>query len=364
MAPGSSFKHFVGRYAIALAIVIGATFVAVNTGNRWFEKEFDEIPTTRIRPELLTEPEERGEPANFLIIGTDTRAFVQNEVQAEAFGTAEEVAGQRSDTMMVVHVEPDSKTGFVVSFPRDLWVTIPGHGENRLNSALELGGPSLLIETLTANFDVPITHFLEIDIEGFQQIVNTIGGVEIFLPTPARDEFSGLDQPEAGCRELDGGQALTYVRARHYEWFDAAQNRWRTDPRSDLSRIERQQYFMRSLAQASLDRGAGNPTTAFALLDDISGSLHKDQNLELSDVKGLINAFRDLDPQSIEMLTVPIVGAIEGDAQVVVLKQPEADAILNRLRTFANVVRRPARTGPARRREGRGRQRLRRAGVG
>ena len=119
--------------------------------------------------------------------------------------------------------------------------------------------------------------------------------------------------------------------------FDAAKKRWREDPRSDLSRIQRQQYFMRSLAQASLDRGASNPATAFALLNNISGSLQKDQNLQLSDIKGLINAFRDLDPQSLEMLTVPVVGVMKGDAQVVELKQPDADAILGRLRSFSNL---------------------------
>ena len=94
---------------------------------------------------------------------------------------------------------------------------------------------------------------------------------------------------------------------------------------------------MRSLAQASLDRGASNPATAFALLNNISGSLQKDQNLQLSDIKGLINAFRDLDPQSIEMLTVPVVGVMKGDAQVVELKQPDAEAILGRLRSFSNL---------------------------
>ena len=344
MVPGSSFKHFASRFAIALAIVIGATVVAVNTGNRFFEKTFNDIPTTHIKPDVLQQPEDKGSPANFLIIGTDSRAFVQNQQQAQAFGSAQDVQGQRSDTMMVVHVEPASKTGFVVSFPRDTWVTIPGHGDDRLNAALELGGPSLLIQTITENFNVPITHYLEVDIEGFQNIVNTIGGVKIYFPTPARDAFSGLNQPEAGCRELDGGQALTYVRARHYEWFDATKKRWREDPRSDLSRIQRQQYFMRSLAQASLDRGASNPATAFALLNNISGSLQKDQNLQLSDIKGLINAFRDLDPQSIEMLTVPVVGVMKGDAQVVELKQPDAEAILARLRSFSNI---PAGLPPA-----------------
>ena len=338
MAPGSSFKHFIGRFAIALALALIATGVAVSTGNRWIERTVDNIPTTQIREEVLARPpapEEKGKPANFLIIGTDTRAFVQTEQEQEAFGTAAEVGGQRSDTMMVVHVEPDSKVGFVVSFPRDLWVTIPGHGESRLNAALELGGPSLLIETLTTNYNVPITHYLEVDIQGFQRIVDTIGGVNIFFPTPARDEFSGLNQPAAGCMELTGAQALEYVRARHYQWYDAQADRWREDPRSDLSRIERQQYFMRSLAQATLDGGARNPATAFALLDDISDTLVKDQNLEWSDIRGLINAFRDLDPSSIEMLTLPIVGVYRGDAEVVVPKEPEAETMLNRLRTFS-----------------------------
>ena len=159
-----------------------ATAIGVSTGNRFFEDAVQQIPTTHIRDDLLV-PQEKGAPANFLIIGTDTRAFVQTDQEKQAFGTADEVSGQRSDTMMVVHVDPVTQTGFVVSFPRDLWVTIPGHGESRLNSALELGGASLLIETLSTNFNVPITHFLEVDIQGFQKIVDTIGHVDIYFPT-------------------------------------------------------------------------------------------------------------------------------------------------------------------------------------
>jgi LCP family protein required for cell wall assembly len=337
VAPGSSFKVFAGRFAIALVVVVVATAVAVSTGNHWFERTFNDIPTTHIKPEVLEKPVDKGKPANFLIIGTDSRAFVQNPEQAKAFGTSQEVGGQRSDTMMIVHVEPQSDTGFVVSFPRDLWVTIPGHGENRLNAALELGGPSLLIQTLTDNFHFPIHHFLEVDIDGFQKIVNTIGGVNLYFPTAERDKFSGLDQPQAGCRPINGAQALTYVRARHFQWFDVKTGEWRDDPQSDLSRIARQQYFMRSLARAALERGASNPATAFALLDNISSSLQKDQNLQLSDIKALINAFRDLDPQSVEMLTVPVVGTTRGTAQVLVPEEPEADAMINRLRNFSSL---------------------------
>src|SRR5262249_46066696 len=141
----------------------------------------------------------------------------------------------------------------------------------------------------------------------------------------------------AGCMPVNGAQALTYVRARHFQWLDVKTGKWRDDPQSDLSRIARQQYFMRSLAKAALERGASNPATAFALLDNISSSLQKDQNLQLSDIKALINAFRDLDPQSVEMLTVPVVGTTRGAAQVLVPQEPEADAMINRLRNFSSL---------------------------
>ena len=312
MAPGSSFKHFLGRFAIALVLVLVATAIGVSTGNRFFEDAVAADPD-HAHPGRPAGAAGEGRTRELPDHRNRHAAFVQTDQEKQAFGTADEVSGQRSDTMMVVHVDPVTQTGFVVSFPRDLWVTIPGHGESRLNSALELGGASLLIETLSTNFNVPITHFLEVDIQGFQKIVDTIGHVDIYFPTAARDSFSGLSQ-DAGCRQLDGDQALTYVRARHYEYLDPETNRWREDPLSDLTRIQRQQYFMRSLADAAIAGGARNPTTAVALLDNISNSLSKDQNLDWNDVKALINVFRDLDPSSIEMLTLPIVGTTRGSA--------------------------------------------------
>jgi LCP family protein required for cell wall assembly len=326
-------RQFFSRFAIALALVLVGTAAGVATGNRWFEEAFDDIENTDIRPDVLS-PEEKGEPANFLVVGSDTRAWVDTPEEERAFGSAEEVGGQRSDTLMVVHVDPDTHTGFVVSFPRDLWVRIPGHGESRINAAFSLGGPSLAIETIKANYDVPIQHYLEVDFQGLESIVNTIGGVNVWFPAAARDTVTGLDAPDPGCRELNGPQALSYVRSRKYEWFDTEDGRWHTDPRSDLTRIQRQQYFMRSLAQTALDRGARDPRRAFALLDDVSDALSKDPQLDLSDLKGLINAFRDLDPASIEMMTLPVEAATRGGAAVLVPKQPDADSVLRQLQSF------------------------------
>jgi LCP family protein required for cell wall assembly len=333
VVPGASFRHFIVRFAIALVVVGVTGSAAFVAGNERFERSVERIPTVDLDPDVLA-PEEKGEPANFLIVGSDSRAFVDNEAAARAFGTAEDVGGERSDTLMVVHVEPATKTGFVVSFPRDLWVTLPGHGEGRINKAFGLGGPKLVIETLATNYDVPVHHYLEVDFAGFERIVDTLGGVDIWFPTPARDVYSGLAVDTAGCRELDGSASLAYVRSRHYQYFDEERGAWRNDPRSDLSRIERQQYFMRSLAHAAIRRGARNPQRAFALLDRMVDTLKRDEQLGVGDMRGLINAFRDLDPASIEMLTVPTESVRRGGASVLLPKRPESDPLFERLRSF------------------------------
>ncbi|HEX5095716.1 MAG TPA: LCP family protein [Acidimicrobiia bacterium] len=330
MAPGTSLRSFFARFAIALVAVVACAGVAVAFGNGEVEDSFNDIEVQPIRPDALDLPDPGG-PQNFLVVGTDSRAFVETEGEQQLFGTADEVGGQRSDAIMVVHIDPHAAAGFVVSFPRDLWVDIPGHGSGRLNSAIGYGDASLIIDTINENFHIPINHYLELDFAGFQKIVDTIGSVNIWFPTPAKDEVSALNIPEAGCRSLNGADALAYVRARHYQWYDAEAGKWRMDPRSDLSRIERQQYFVRSLAQTALDRGARNLTTAFALLDDMSDALKRDPNLTVKDLKALINAFRDVNPADIEMVTLPVDRANKGGADVVVPHEPDADAVLSRL---------------------------------
>lgn len=323
----SSLRHFLARLAIAFVLVVATTSAGVVAGDAVFERAYNESEAIPIDEGVLDENEE-SEPANFLVVGSDTRSIVDDEGEAGAFGSPDEVSGERSDTLMVVHVEPRSRTGFVVSFPRDLRVEIPDHGTSRINAAYGLGGPELVIETLRENFSIPIHHYLEVDFDGFREIVETIGGVDIWFPTPARDELSGLHVPDAGCRELDGNAALAYTRSRFYQWFDTDAERWRDDPRSDLSRIERQQYFLRSLADTALDRGARSPLTAYNLVTRVFDYVGRDPQLELDDLKGLINAFRDLDPASVEMVTIPSEAGPNG---MLVVREAEAEPILTRL---------------------------------
>ena len=118
--------------------------------------------------------------------------------------------------MMIVHTEPERGTAFVVSFPRDTEVEIEGHGRDKLNAAFAYGGPALTIKTFRKDFGIPIQHFLAVNFEGFRKIVDSIGHVKIYFPTPARDVYTGLYQPTKGCVALDGERALQYARSRHY----------------------------------------------------------------------------------------------------------------------------------------------------
>ena len=125
--------------------------------------------------------------------------------------------------MMVIHVEPAAKRTLIVSFPRDLWVEHPrSTGMAKINSAFNGsgGGAERVIKTLEQNFGFNINHYLEVDFQSFEGIVNAIGTVPVYVPHPARDKFTGFIAVNAGCYHLDGYDALQWVRSRHIEFLD------------------------------------------------------------------------------------------------------------------------------------------------
>ena len=328
---------------MAVASVVVSSLTAGGIGGAYWvaNDKVDSIPDANIPEGTLDRVVDKGAPANFLIIGSDTRAFVDTEQEAQSFGDAQTQSGQRSDTIMIAHVDPDTQSGLLVSFPRDLWVDIPGVGESKINAAFNYG-PAKVIETIQANFDIPINHYLEVDFAGFKGIVDAIGTVPIFFPTPARDEKTGLNIPLGGCVELSGDQALAYARSRHYQWYDVEKGDWREDPTSDFGRIRRQQYFMRSIAQAAIDKGGRNPIKAYRLLDEVVQHLVKDPDLGLSDLKALANTFRNVDPAVVAMETVPTVREWHGGQDALGLVADEAEPMFERLRSFGAPEQPPA----------------------
>ncbi|MCU1428354.1 MAG: transcriptional attenuator, LytR family [Actinomycetia bacterium] len=336
---------FLRRFAIAfvITVVLATSFVLV--GDAYERKAFNHSKKVHLANGVL-HPKPPGQPANYLLIGSDSRATTD--------------VGSNADTMMVLHVEPATNTGFLVSFPRDLVVNIPDHGQNlQLNAAYGLGGTKgaeLVIRTLEANFaPLTIQHYIEVDFNGFKDIVNAIGKIHLWFPTPVHDPYLGLDVANAGCISTDGQGALNYARSRHYYIPDNVQspapwswhwtnqtpgqesgyaNGWSTSG-TDIDRIPRQQYFLRTVSQAAVDKTARNPTKLIGLLNAVQSNFAHDDTLKLGELKALIRTFNRLDPTRVDMTTLPWVAGTGAFVNRVQVKHPEADAVVARLANLA-----------------------------
>ncbi|GAA3358644.1 LCP family protein [Saccharopolyspora gregorii] len=149
---------------------------------------------------------------NWLLVGSDSREGL-DEAQREEL-SAGDAAGRRTDSMMLVHIPTGGGKPALISLPRDSYVPIPGHGKDRLNAAFSIGGPQLLAQTVETVTDVHVDHYAEIGFGGFSELVDAVGGVDMCLDEPMDDDMANVHLA-AGCQELDGPQALGFVRARY-----------------------------------------------------------------------------------------------------------------------------------------------------
>src|SRR4051794_873730 len=222
------------RLLIAFNVTLIVVCLTGAGGLGYFYYQFGKLPRVDLAKGTLTPEEPPGEPQNFLLVGSDSRAFVEDAADRRSFGDTANTGGQRADTIILVRVDPRTKHAAMVSFPRDLWVPIAPDGhKQRINTAFT-GGAQQLIETIKADFNIPIHHYAQVDFKGFQGLVDAVGGVTIYLASPVRDRVTGLQILQSGCVELHGGQALAYVRSRHTQFEE--NGRWHTDPRGDLGR--------------------------------------------------------------------------------------------------------------------------------
>lgn len=201
---------------------VGALVWAATAAWNTVEK-VDAIPTGE-RPA-------EGKGTNVLLVGSDSREGLTGE-QRERLGTGS-AEGRRTDSIMILHM-PESGDPTLVSLPRDSLVEVPGRGQSRINAAYSWGGPKLLTQTVEQATNLRIERYMEIGFGGFASVVDAVGGVEMCLDAPMKDEKAHIDLP-AGCQELDGANALGYVRARY------------SDPKGDLGRAERQREFLGAL---------------------------------------------------------------------------------------------------------------------
>lgn len=266
---------------------------------------------------------------NFLIAGSDANACVDpNSPWAGAADPNRENIGSRSDTIMIMRVDPSSRQAAVLSFPRDLWVKIPGKGKSRINSAYIRNDYTLLAQTIYDNFGIVVDHYIQVDFCAFKRIVDAVGGVTVPFKTRILDKNVGIDIA-AGCHTFSGDEALAYARSRHLKWMDE-NGKTHEDNAADLGRISRQQDFLRRTLQAALDKGVFDPAVARALIQSLQTDIVTEAGFSVNDMLKFAGVLHDVDPGSIrtyqiEAKNMDVSGnavldpRIEGDNMVAIL---------------------------------------------
>jgi polyisoprenyl-teichoic acid--peptidoglycan teichoic acid transferase len=260
------------------------------------------------------------EPQNWLVVGSDNR---------------DDVAGNRTDTIMVVRVDPQSTKVDILSFQRDLWVPIAGaSGMAKINSAYGANDkPNRLIDTLKLNFNIDVNHYVEIDFRTFEEVVKAVDGVPMYFDRPVQDRAAGLFVHSAiageppGCRTLDPEQALAFSRSRHLEMQDKT-GKWKEEARDDYGRISRQQYFMRRVFERAAAK-AKNPLVMRGMVSAVNAHIKLDANVDLDDAETMLRRFASFNADTIQNWSLPTEEATRERQAVLLPKTKESVPILN-----------------------------------
>jgi LCP family protein required for cell wall assembly len=264
-------------WVLAAAVVVVLSAAGYTGVGRALDSRLDGVRRELSLAAVLAEPNEQF--VNFLLVGSDSRAGADpTDPDYGNVGAESDVQGRRSDTLIVVNVEKSSGIISLLSIPRDLWVTI-GDSENteRINVAYREGAP-VVVRTVTRALGIPIHHYLEVDFQGFKNLVDAVGGVTVCVEWPTRDRNTGL-YIKPGCKNLDGVQSLAYARSRFFE--EKIDGQWRVDGTSDIGRGKRQRLFTALLLQTAVNRTLGDPFRAGAIMDGATGALLVDERLDL-----------------------------------------------------------------------------------
>jgi LCP family protein required for cell wall assembly len=292
------------RRSVLLVIVVTQLVVALVTGlvitvaYRNLDGNFD--PGKDIDHKVGKKHLIGGDPLNILVMGSDSRVGAGNDLDGQTD------IGERSDTTILVHVSADRKTVYGVSLPRDAMVArpecensdgdkVPGAELDIFNAAFSLAGPACTAAQVEALTGIYIDHYLTVDFNGFKQMVEAVHGVTVCIPEDVDDSAHGITF-EAGTQELDGQQALNYVRERYV-----------LSANSDIGRMKRQQAFIASMVNKVVSAGTlTRPNRVYSFLKAATGSIVTDPGLSsLSKLVNLALQFRKTDLDDISFITVP-----------------------------------------------------------
>jgi LCP family protein required for cell wall assembly len=250
---------------------------------------------------------------NILMLGSDSRDPDNAAVSAENERNPTEGGDYRADTIILMHIPADRQQGYLISLPRDLWVSIPDNGEAKLNAATAFGGIPLMVRTVEGYSGVRINHVMLIDFGGFVEVTDALGGVDMYIEETVTSIHGNRRTFEQGNQHLNGEEALDYIRQRQFA-------------DGDFTRIRNQQQFLRALMDKAASSGTlTNPGKLNAFLQTATKTLTVDEEFSLTSVAW---DFRHLRSNNLTFLTSPNAGTGTIGDQSVVLSDDEAAAAL------------------------------------
>ncbi|SDO75456.1 transcriptional attenuator, LytR family [Klenkia soli] len=334
--------------ALVARVLAGVVSVLLVTGSGWgwylvrvaeaSVNRTDAIPTTGNSD--VNGDTHAGQEMNMLLVGVDSRAGLTEE-QVEQYSTGDPDGLHNTDTMMLVHIPADGSAASFVSFPRDMYVSIPGHGKGKLNSAYSdgyddvdgdedakrAGGARLLIQTISALSGLQIDHYAEINLLGFINLTQIVGGVDVDICRATDDPVTGAHF-DAGPQTLTGSQALLFVRQRH-------------GLTSDFDRVARQQVFIAGMLRNVLSSNTLlDPTKQQQIVQQVGTSVTLDQGLNIFD---LATQMQNVQPGNITFQTIPGLTDGNADGWGSVLKLPDPSVLTD---FFANLTADPEPAAP------------------
>ena len=310
--------------ALVLAVLAGTVVLTYRhlEGNITESQAFDNILAERPEEEEVEGPKK---PLNILVLGSDSR-----EGQTDVLGQTPGL----SDTTILLHLSADRSRAYGVSIPRDLMVPPPGlQGARRAapspaqsivqwNDAFAVGGEACTVAQFEKMSDLRVNHVVIVNFNGFEDMVDALGGVPICVPTEVNDPI-GKIYLSAGTYTMDGKQALDYVRVRHSIG---------SQDTGDIGRMRRQQTFMASMVNEAVSAGTlFNPVRLGRFLNAATESLTTDPGLrKLSSLYTLAQEVRGIGLDKVQFLSVPF-GPYEPDPNRLGLL-PTADQLWEELR--------------------------------
>ncbi len=330
--------------------VVALIVLVAGVGYGYFRYEWAQITTA---PCPNCSAVANGAPYNVLVIGSDTRVG-ETPAEAAQFGDSTNAGGQRSDTIKIVHVDPQTGTASVLSIPRDTFVTLSGvpasagvSSKNKINASFAAGpndpdpngtGANGLVTTIEDTFGIPISHWIVVNFYGLMDAVNGLDGIKMNVPYPIRDygdcnsngvysNCTGLNIQTAGCQTLNGTEALALSRSRHFEYDQNGQ--WISDLSSDIGRIERQNLII----EAVVDRAKStyNPITAAGFIQSLTHDVTLDNQLSAGAMLDLAERYHAFSGSALTNFMLPTTGASYapyGGEDVEVVNEPEATQMI------------------------------------